>query len=164
MQEALSSATARDLAVVVAVSLGAHALYLALNFLCARFVLRLPRKQLIAVVIAGSEKTIGISATLAKDLRPRVFGESSLLLAPGLIAHICQMFMDSLVVELINVFKSDVPRHERAGASERSQEVRAAMSIRVRLGELQTCWASTCSDTDSGVPMRSNAFSCGAAR
>lgn len=135
VQDSLRSATARDIVVILFVSLAAHAFFLAVNFLCARYVLRLSRKHLIAVVIAGSEKTLGVSAALAGSLRPEIFGESPLLVAPGLIAHLCQLLMDSLVTVIINAFKSDVPRGRAQAAAPAPdvQEVRAGRHISWRV-------------------------------
>lgn len=60
-----------------------------------RFLLKLERRELIAVVLMSSQKTLVVSITIVGFLGD--IGEEGLMTIPCIVAHMAQLFVDSYI-------------------------------------------------------------------
>ena len=97
MQESITSTPFGQICLLILAGAALHLVFLAINFVAARFVLRLPPREFKAVLIMGSQKTLPVSVTIISYFPP-AFGTQGLLTLPCIVGHMVQLFIDAVIV------------------------------------------------------------------
>jgi sodium/bile acid cotransporter 7 len=102
-----------DIFVVIVVTVLMHALYLLLNGLATRFLLRMPLKEAIAATIMSSQKSAPVAVTAISYLTSNPT-QQGLLAVPCIVGQLAQIFMGSGFAPFL---KARVQRQERLQAA-----------------------------------------------
>ncbi len=102
LAENSSNISLGSLIVVWLVCLAIHLLFLAISWTAAR-IIRCSKKDAIAVMFSGSQKTLPIAIDLATAPVLLASGVSSLAILPPLIYHATQLIVDTLIIEQVKI-------------------------------------------------------------
>ncbi len=91
-----------SLMIVWLVCLAIHLLFLAISWTAAR-IINCSKKDAIAVMFSGSQKTLPIAIDLATAPVLLASGISSLAILPPLIYHATQLIVDTLIIEQVKI-------------------------------------------------------------
>lgn len=86
--------------------------YLSINYPICRFVLKLKRRELKAVVLMASQKTLPVSVTVIGFLS--AVGGEGLMTVPCIVGHMSQLFIDSYISSR---WAADTEEEEPSGAA-----------------------------------------------
>ncbi|CAM9186999.1 unnamed protein product [Chrysoparadoxa australica] len=91
----LKSLSAATIFMIIACGIAVHLIYLSINWPMANVVLHLPVREMKAVVLMGSQKTLPLSITIISFLG--VLGTEGFMTIPCIIGHMSQLFIDSCI-------------------------------------------------------------------
>lgn len=95
-QEKIMKESILSILEVIGAGVGLHLVYLLWNYGAIK-VLRLKRKEQIAVLILASQKTLPVSVTVISLLKDEL-GNDGLITIPCVISHMAQLFVDAYVI------------------------------------------------------------------
>jgi sodium/bile acid cotransporter 7 len=91
-------------AVVIALGAGLHLVFLAFNAVVTKWVFQFPRREGIAVLIMGSQKSAPVAITVISYMTPDV-AQQGLLVLPCIIGQLSQIFIGSLLAKFLRSLK-----------------------------------------------------------
>ena len=112
----LLAQNAGDVMIVVASSLIYHLLLLALMYVLTLYVIRLPVRDRVAVIIMAAQKSAPVAVTVISYMTTDT-ARQGLLAIPGLIGQLAQIFVGAAVTKtLSNMIKRETEAEEAANA------------------------------------------------
>ena len=96
-RDTLLDQSAGNVARVVVAGVSMHLVFLSMNYVAVRL-LRLDEREMKAVLLMSSQKTLPVSVTVISYLNEDEIGDLGLITIPCIVGHISQLFIDAVIV------------------------------------------------------------------